>query len=201
MWCTSRYLRENRTRNLQLGGGYHVLEDWLNGDVIAGDIYLDARKPFPFPDECFDLVFSEQFIEHLEFNDGRRCIEESYRILKGGGKIRLSTPDLRSLIGIYMNWSESVDRGMAMRRHAVIHNKSLTTPGHFLNDVFRLWGHSFIYDEETLRLHLENAGFSNISRHRFGESDRSSLAQLERHADTEWMKGTFHLILEAEKQV
>src|SRR3972149_10007705 len=43
------YLESNETYRLQVGGGMHPKKGWLNADIIAGDFYLNATKPFPFP--------------------------------------------------------------------------------------------------------------------------------------------------------
>lgn len=194
-----RYLTRAGDKKLQIGGGYHTLDGWLNGDLIAGDIYLNATKRFPFPDDSFGFIFAEQFIEHLSFGDGSKFLKECRRVLKKGGKIRLSTPDLKLLISTYEGRNPNVSLGRAMERHKNNHNKSLTTACHFLNDYFRLWGHSFIYDEDTLTLQLKNIGFSNITRQEFGYSEDKNLSGLERHADLEWMKDAWALILEGEK--
>jgi O-antigen biosynthesis protein len=49
--------------------------------------------PLGFADETFEVVTSFQFIEHLE----RRAafIEEAYRVLKPGGVLLLSTPNIK----------------------------------------------------------------------------------------------------------
>lgn len=194
-----KYMQGKSSRKLQIGGGLHTLEGWINADLIAGDIYFNAAKKFPFPAESVDLIFAEQFIEHLDFEEGLLCLRECYRVLKKGGNIRLSTPDLEALCSLYENQNPDVDLNIAMDRHRTQHNKELTTSCHFLNDFFRLWNHSFIYDEKTLRMRMDEVGFSNISRHKFGCSNEKALAALERHADVEWMKNAFQLILEAEK--
>jgi hypothetical protein len=50
-----------------------------------------------------------------------------------------------------------------------------------LNNAFRAWGHMFLYDEETLRSSLHQAGFVDLRRVPFGESDDPQLRGLERH--------------------
>ena len=198
-WRIGNYLRAEGPKRLQLGGGYHTKNGWLNSDLIAGDVYLNATQPFPLPPESIDLIFAEQFIEHLSFSDGYVCLSECRRVLRWGGKVRFSTPDLVALCLLYGDKNPNVGMKTAMDRHRRHHNRELTTPAHFLNDFFRLWGHSFIYDEETLRLQLQRAGFANIVRMRFGESDEEGFAHLERHADVEWMKNGFQIIVEAQK--
>ena len=193
------FAKRNTFKKLQIGGGYHTKHNWINGDLIAGEIYLNAARKFPFSNGSIDIIFAEQFIEHLSFGDGSKFLKECRRVLKKGGKIRLSTPDLKLLISTYEGRNPNVSLGRAMERHKNNHNKGLTTACHFLNDYFRLWGHSFIYDEDTLTLQLKNIGFSNITRQEFGYSEDKNLSGLERHADFEWMKDAWTLILEGEK--
>jgi predicted SAM-dependent methyltransferase len=194
------YLFTNKDIKLQIGGGYHLINDWINGDIIAGNIYLNAKNRYPIPSETVNVIFAEQFIEHISFDDARKCLKECYRILKPNGTIRLSTPDLVGLIDVYNDENSKVVRSEALLRHKSNHNADLTTPCHFINDFFRLWGHSFIYDYETLVSQLESAGFSNIRRTSFGQSKNPYLRNKERHADVEWMKDAFQIIIEAEKK-
>ncbi len=49
--------------------------------------------PLNFPDESFDVVTSFQFIEHLE--ERLAFIREAYRVLKTGGVLLLSTPNVK----------------------------------------------------------------------------------------------------------
>jgi predicted SAM-dependent methyltransferase len=192
---TRKYLAGQKN-NLQIGGGYHTIDGWLNGDLIAGDIYLDATKRLPFPDNTFNFLFAEQFIEHLSWKDGKLFFQECHRVLRPGGVIRLSTPDLERLIQVYYDENPYVTLAQAMERHRRKHNAVLSTACHFINDYFHLWGHKFIYDEETLLNELLKAGFVNIKRCRFGKSKYEDLAGRERHADREWLKDGWILILE-----
>jgi len=49
--------------------------------------------PLNFPNESFDVVTSFQFIEHLETRS--EFIREAYRVLKHGGVLLLSTPNVK----------------------------------------------------------------------------------------------------------
>jgi len=214
-WLTAghilRYLRIRqwlRTKNqkyLQVGGGTHIKkgEEWLNGDLIAGDIYLDASKRLPFPKNSLDVIFTEQFFEHLSQEDGLKFLNEAYRVLKPMGIIRQSTPDLEKLIDIYQDQNETVTLSTAVARHMKNHRKNVdyakSTGCQFINDLFRLWGHQFIYDQASLETITEEAGFKNIRWVTFGHSELPSLRDLERHANEEWMKDGLTMICEAEK--
>jgi len=54
--------------------------------------YHDAAKPFPFKDASFDIVYSEQVIEHIA--DGASFVKEINRVLKTGGKAMIRTVDV-----------------------------------------------------------------------------------------------------------
>jgi SAM-dependent methyltransferase len=64
---------------------------------------FDAEKdPFPFPDATFDVVLACEIIEHLP-NDPMHTLIECNRVLKPGGRVVLTTPNItsyRSLNGI-----------------------------------------------------------------------------------------------------
>jgi len=59
--------------------------------AVAGD--LNAR--FPFDDESFDVVLSNHDIEHVSNTD--RLLQECRRMLKKGGYMVISTPNLGAL--------------------------------------------------------------------------------------------------------
>jgi SAM-dependent methyltransferase len=60
-------------------------------------------EPFPYVDEFFDVVLASEIIEHLHFNP-YRLLRESFRVLKPGGHIILSTPNLSRLDNLIRLW-------------------------------------------------------------------------------------------------
>ena len=61
-------------------------------------VMANAENPFPFRDSSFDIVVSNQVIEHLNNTDN--FIKETYRVLCKGGVCIISTPNLASLHSI-----------------------------------------------------------------------------------------------------
>jgi methionine biosynthesis protein MetW len=57
-------------------------------------VEADLNEPLPFPDQSFDLVHSNQLIEHLRATD--RFLEELRRVTAPGGAVILSTNNLAS---------------------------------------------------------------------------------------------------------
>jgi SAM-dependent methyltransferase len=98
------YLETNQINKLQIGAGTNPLPDWLNADYEPAAntmVFLDATKPFPFRDALFDYVFSEHMIEHISCKKGVFMMKEVFRVLKPGGKVRIATPDVNNIVGLF----------------------------------------------------------------------------------------------------
>lgn len=182
----NHYLSAHAVRKLQIGCGGHGIVGWLNADLAPDSpqiLQLDATRPFPFPDSCFDYVFSEHMIEHVDLPGGRRMLAECHRILKPGGKLRISTPDLGFLIDLYRDDPDPLQRRyMDWFENAHLKEDPAASPALVINNFVRNWGHQFIYDETTLRGALSGAGFSRIARFELGASDDEALQGLENAA-------------------
>lgn len=200
-----KWIRSSPERFLQVGGGRHLIkaDGWMNGDMVAGDIYLNATRRFPIPDACVTSLFTEQFVEHLPQQYVESFLQEAFRVLRPSGILRQSTPDLELLLKVYEDANEHARLSEVVRRHMRNHRRNVryvrSTGCQFLNDMFRMWGHQFIYDRATLEAITRESGFVNCRWVRFGESEAPQLRARERHADEEWMKQAFVMILEAEK--
>ncbi len=85
----------------RLGKTDHRIVTSHEGEVFECDIDLfDAEKDrFPYPDEYFSTVLCGELIEHLTV-DPMHLMGEINRILKPGGHIVLTTPNIGSLRGI-----------------------------------------------------------------------------------------------------
>jgi predicted SAM-dependent methyltransferase len=181
------YLRQHDVRKLQLGAAEKVQPGWLNTDLHdygRGDelVYLDARKRFPLPGASFDFVFSEHMIEHLTYAEGQRCLHECFRVLRPGGTIRVATPSLERLARLYdADPSELQRRYVRWAVDTLMPGGDAYLPGVVVNNFFASWGHRFIYDAETLRHALSEAGFVDVQECAVGESSHPELVGLEQH--------------------
>jgi SAM-dependent methyltransferase len=186
----SRYLDTHTVRRLQIGSGPNPFPGWLNTDLApdtypdhrANIVYLDATRRFPFEDGTFDFVFSEHQIEHISETAAVNMVQECFRVLRPGGRIRIATPDLAAIVGLH---TESISpparhylQFMAAR---FIPDATGSLACEVINHMFYAHGHRFIYDFETLSARLSQAGFVDIVRYVPGESDDPTLRQLEAH--------------------
>ena len=167
----------------------HCLEGWFNTDIYPNCdkcFFLDARKAFPFKDSTFDCIYTEHMIEHLPYDQGLSMLSECYRILKHGGRLRIVTPDLEVLIGLYRPEKTGLQqRYIQYVVDAFLPNVCYYNECFVINYVFKSWGHQFIYDRVTLKNSLEGVGFRHISYHSVGESNDFELRDVESHAKTE----------------
>lgn len=178
-----RYLSDNLVRKLHIGCANYYLEGWLNSDRLPPDkrvVCIDATRTMPFPDNTFDYVYSEHMIEHVPYAQGRKMLEECHRILKPGGKVRISTPDLAFLIRLYQDaGSELETQYIKWSTETFCNRAPFCSPVFVINSFMRSWGHAFIYDEQMLGDSLGRAGFKDVMRCAIGESADQALRNLE----------------------
>ncbi len=177
------YLHQTAPRKLQLGCGRLAIPGWLNTDIRArhGILAVDASKPLPFPDQSFQFIFTEHMIEHLPYQVGNALIRESFRILAPGGVIRIATPDLSFLVGLYQRPSDQLHAKYIKWSSEEFCSHLTSTPVSVVNNFVRNWGHQYIYDFDELALVLRKIGFQNPTRQQPGESSHPELRGLERH--------------------
>src|ERR1700745_798689 len=142
---------------------------------------LDISAAVPFEDACFDWVYAQHLIEHVEPDAGVGWLAEIHRTLMPGGLLRLTTPDLRKYAESYLS-----GRGFfAEHRQRV----RLLVPGHampqrpafMLNQIFNFYGHRWIYDADELTYALSCAGFDPAAVRvcRFRRGERADIAALD----------------------
>ncbi len=207
-YLRKRYLREQHSvRKLNLGAGNNPIKGWFNTDFRPRrwDVaHMDARKEFPFPEEFFDYILGEHLIEHLTLEESQSMLQECFRTLKRGGKLRLSTPDLKFITNLYTPTSENEEyiKSITKRFLPSLKEKSDYRPLFVINNAFYNFGHKFLYDEGLLKEVFEYAGFHNLQRFKYGQSKDYNLLNIEMHSKGVEIKGISEiesLVLEGTK--
>lgn len=167
---------------LHFGCGSTRIPGWLNVDVAGSEQDVDlASGSLPWPDASFEAAMSQHVIEHLELKTQLMpLLRELRRVLRPGGEIWLSCPDLEKVCRSY------VERGMEdLIRDREERSKRLWTKpwsldgevgesgvpaSHMANSLFHQgFEHRNLFDFELLRWTLERCGFAEVRRVDEGE--------------------------------
>lgn len=81
------------------------LQEARQHGILAHSVDLNQDAPLPFSDGSFDFIFCGEVIEHLFSPD--YLLEEIFRLLKPGGYVVLTTPNLaswRNRVSLLLGW-------------------------------------------------------------------------------------------------
>lgn len=93
---------------LNLGSGQKHLDGFTNVDISDDhnhrvDVIADATGPMPmFENDSAELIIAEHLLEHVSLHKQAETLAEWHRILRPGGRLVLSVPDLRALAVRYL---------------------------------------------------------------------------------------------------
>jgi predicted SAM-dependent methyltransferase len=171
--AAAQYARKPEMPSLHLGCGERRKAGWVNIDAASGDLTLDLREPLPFPDGSIHSVYSEHFLEHVDYPEATlRLLRECWRVLGAGGVIDIGVPDTEWPLMEYAGLSTD---GYFTMAKTMWHPAWCQTRLEHLNYHFRQGTqHRFAYDYETLERVLLEAGFVKVRRRKFSEDHDSA---------------------------
>lgn len=187
LWRVRREAARRRFADLKPGAKVHLgcgsnhFDGWVEVDLERSnhpDIVHDLRLGLPALPNSFRLIHSEHLFEHLLLVDAQRLMRDCAAALEPGGIMRVAMPDMESLVAHYRgDW----------RAQAWIHDHGydgMSSAAEMLNTALRDWGHQYVYDFTDLEQRLLSAGFREVRRCAWGESDVPELANLETREDS-----------------
>jgi predicted SAM-dependent methyltransferase len=142
---------------LHLGCGKIRLPGFLNVDIQPGpavDYVCDIRK-LDFEDSSFELIYSCAAIEHVGRREWIDLLREWRRVLKPGGLLRISTNDFEACIARYQE-----EKNMEELLGILIGGQK---------DDYD-W-HGMIFDYKTMESGLIEAGFENVQRYDWRQTE------------------------------
>jgi hypothetical protein len=197
----------SRGRGLQvhLGCGNHRVPDWINIDLLSGDMRMNLAWDLPFEDGSASLVYSAHLFEHLNFHtEAPRLAREVRRVLEGGGVWRLAVPDMQAYLDEYAKGNEAFFAACDSKRPEFGSAAGYTTPmskimfmagsagrpGHFFD-------HKMGYDFDTLAGMLQRAGFSRVERVSYGSSANPAFVAVDASSEAAGLRfdGVGHALL------
>jgi predicted SAM-dependent methyltransferase len=124
-------------------------EGWLNVDgrnlsSAANFTRIDLTVKQPLPSGWFAYAYAEDFIEHIDQSDFLVFLTEVYRVLRPGGVVRFSTPDLRNVLEHHYR-PANTEAALQAKEQAYIR-----------------WQHRHFFSRETIQLLATHIGFHNV---------------------------------------
>jgi predicted SAM-dependent methyltransferase len=168
-----------RDLRINVGSSSRHVDGWVSVDILRDPegrcLRMDATQPWPFASGAAVAIASEHVIEHIDPAAFPGFLSEAFRVLRPGGLLRLSTPNLRGICGAYLAADAFVLE--AHRRHGY----EARTHADLVNNYLRCFGHVHVYDVESLRLLLAEAGFVDVREAAFGQSAHPQLRGIDQH--------------------
>ncbi len=136
-------IENKRFYNVGAGGFYHpywtnidYLSDWYkdNNKLTEKGIHYDlfSLDPISVKDETGEIIYSSHTIEHIKDEHAQHFFNEAFRILKKGGVIRITAPDIDLHYQAFKNddydfyyWRSWYSKASDYKR--IMLNQSLTT--------------------------------------------------------------------------
>ncbi len=154
-----------------------------NYDVVWPKIeLLDIRKRFPLESNTVDYIYCSQVLEHFERYEAEEILEESYRVLKPKGVMRISVPDVAKMMDIYKELSSQSPELAAKEVNLIWWGfEKDIPPANILSKISKLFirDHQWHYDQFSMKQLLFEVGFSKIKFHSYRKGDLPDLNKLE----------------------
>jgi predicted SAM-dependent methyltransferase len=160
---------------LHLACGEKLLDGWLNVDMRLNPVVLTLRFPEglqKFGENSVRYIYTSHFLEHIEYpNTALEFLRACRRILKPGGVLRIAVPDIEGIIKAYAR-----DDREFFEIQRIYHPPRCTTKLEHLMYALQQDGeHQFGYDFETLQKLLLQAGFQEVVRSDYNQSELDEL--------------------------
>ncbi|HWP04860.1 MAG TPA: methyltransferase domain-containing protein [Polyangiaceae bacterium] len=111
LWRARLKARGADRLHVHLGCGTNYIPGMLNCDgnlMRKVDLWLDLRRPLPFPDASVLVLYTSHTLEHLFPEDALKLFREIHRVVRRDGVARIAVPDLDYAFRIARGEAESL---------------------------------------------------------------------------------------------
>ena len=104
-------------KKLHLGAGGKRIDGWCNVDITwtrSVDVVDDIRTLKKFKSHQYEEIYACHVLEHFSHEEVNEVLKSWARVLKPGGTLRISVPDMDRIVKIYSkNWDHFQTPGHA----------------------------------------------------------------------------------------
>lgn len=194
-----------RPEYVQYGCGMNPAEGWVNFDAsptllierlpLIGQLARKNKQRFPksvqhgdivrglpIPKHYCKAIYCSHVLEHLSLADCRTALRNTFDLLRPGGTFRAVLPDIEAAIKNYIN-DGTKDAAPSFMRETQLGSEKRGRSAKELVKLF--WGnshHLWMWDYKSLESELKLAGFTEIRRAFFGDSEEEMFQSAE-HQD------------------
>jgi putative methyltransferase len=153
---------------ISLGAGKEVPEGWIGFDRYkSGKNIFSVNMLFDFPvkTDVVDAILAEHILEHFFWDDLEYILQECFRVMKNGGKIRIVSPDAKNIARLIQLGIEA-EKDYDVQIDSDIHhwNKDGMRWVRTINQLTHQWGeHKCVLTSEMLKCLMEKIGFQEIT--------------------------------------
>jgi SAM-dependent methyltransferase len=168
-------LQPNQKLKIIFGGHWCDAQEWL----VFNEEEQNIKEPIIFSNESVDVIYTEHVIEHVSFLDAVTFMQESKRILKGGGVFRVVCPMVERVTAsdfndkngkiFVQNFIETWSDEDQLLKELKLSGISESPETFFLNGIFTKFGHKFIWSAELMVKVLKAIGFHDVAMKKIGE--------------------------------
>lgn len=121
--------------------------------------FADATRPLPLKDSSVECIYTSHMFEHLSRTGAKNFLKEARRVLKNGGVLRISVPDLRIAIEEYLQFRDAD----AFMKGILVQAPPISTMKQKISLIVTGYRHhQWMYDGESLSRLLKEAEFSKV---------------------------------------
>jgi predicted SAM-dependent methyltransferase len=147
---------------LHLGCGSRYIPGYVHIDVVDHPHvdHVSSIDNLSFlPDASVELIYNCHVLEHFKRREVERVLREWYRVLAPGGVLRISVPDFAALCEVYTR-----SRNLGLVIGPIFGRQD------YLYNI-----HYNLFDFDTLKNALELAGFCQVRRYDWRETEHAGV--------------------------
>jgi predicted SAM-dependent methyltransferase len=184
--------------NIHIGCEHKIGKSWINYDIsyvavfekipVIGKLIQINSKKYPKEVRYGDItkillcdenkahnIYCSHTLEHMTLEGMQKSLKNIYQMLKPNGCFRVIVPNLKIRVEHYKNLGANqflASIGMGKKKG----NKNFVDR---LRTVFGNSNHLWMYDEDSMKMYLTEAGFKNIVSCKFGDSGIDAFSEVE----------------------